>query len=341
VRPENPPPPRYAFAYRRPPLSGNAINGLGEGDPRRARPVFHAHAGEPLAWEALDAFFSLINPWPVVRHMVANTWQLRHAEGRASRRRREVSSPDEMAAEVKVLARALGASLCGVTEVTEEDLFAGRTVALPRAICVGLPMDRAEMEHAPAPRAAAEVMRTYRSLGRTAVRLARRIRAMGWQARAYGNPNSTDILMIPLAVRAGLGQLGKHGSLIAQEHGSNLRLAAVLTDLPLALDRPVDIGVDDLCAVCRRCVEDCPPAAIFDEKQLVRGQRKWYVDFDKCVPYFVKTYGCAICIEVCPWSAPGRGPALSEKLLSDRAQRIEATAKVATEAQSHRDFESL
>jgi epoxyqueuosine reductase len=318
MRPLDPPPPRYAFGYRRPPPSGNAINGLGEAAARRARPVFHSGTGEPLAWEALDGFFSMINPWPVVRHVVMNTWQLRHAEGPVGRRRRALPEPAALSVEVKALARELGAARSGVAEVTDDALFEGRNPGLPYAVCLALPMDRAEMAHAPQPRAAAEVMRTYRALGRVAVRLARRIRAMGFAARAYGNPNSTDILMIPLAVRAGLGELGKHGSLISREHGSNFRLAAVLTDLPLQPDRPVDIGVDDLCAVCRRCVEDCPPAAILDEKQLVRGVRKWYVDFDKCIPYFVKTYGCAICIEVCPWSEPGRGPALSEKLLSAR-----------------------
>ena len=85
-------------------------------------------------------------------------------------------------------------------------------------------------------------------------------------------------------------------------------------------DEPVDIGVDDLCLSCQRCVIDCPPDAIFDQKQMVRGERKWYVDFDKCIPYFVKTSGCAICIEVCPWSEPGRGPWLSEKLLARRSK---------------------
>ena len=29
-------------------------------------------------------------------------------------------------------------------------------------------------------------------------------------------------------------------------------------------------------------------------------QKKWYVDFDKCIPYFAETSGCAICIAVCP-----------------------------------------
>jgi NAD-dependent dihydropyrimidine dehydrogenase PreA subunit len=325
MRPKAPPPPTYAFGYLGPPESGNAINGLGDATRARARKVFHSSGGEPLAWKALDDFFSVVNPWRVVRHVIFNAWQLRRSDGPVPPRRRKVEDPAAMTAEVKTLARRLGASLVGVALVTEEDLFVGREPGLRHAICLGLPMDRKEMAFAPQARAAAEVMRTYRAAGKVAVRLAEEIRAMGGRARAYGNPNSTDILMIPLAVRAGLGELGKHGSMISVEHGSNFRLAAVLTDLPLAPDRPVDIGVDDVCAFCRRCVDDCPPRAIFEEKQLVRGQRKWYVDFDKCIPYFVKTHGCAICIEVCPWSEPGRGPGLSARVLEIRRARRAAS----------------
>jgi epoxyqueuosine reductase QueG len=62
--------------------------------------------------------------------------------------------------------------------------------------------------------------------------------------------------------------------------------------------------------VCRNA---CPPDAIGDVKQLVRGVEKWYVDFDKCIPYFDETYGCGICIAVCPWSTPGRAPKLAER----------------------------
>ena len=327
MKPHEPPPPTYAFGYLSPPESGNAINGLGEPEKRRARQVFHSSTGEALAWKALDDFFSIVNPWRVVRHVIVNTWQLRRSDGPVREGRREVEDPAAMAAEVKALARKLGVSLVGVAEVTAEDLYEGREPGLKQAICLGLPMDRTEMEYAPQPRAAAEVMRAYRAVAKVAVRLAEEIRAMGWPARAYGNPNSTDILMIPLAVRAGLGELAKHGSMISVEHGSNFRLAAVLTDLPLALDRPVDRGVDDVCAVCRRCVDDCPPRAIFEEPQLVRGESKWYVDFDKCIPYFVKTCGCAICIEVCPWSEPGRGPALSARVLEVRRARGAFTAQ--------------
>ena len=202
--------------------------------------------------------------------------------------------------------------------MTDLTVLEGSATSYAYAICIGVPMDQEEMRYVPHKRAGIAVMRAYVDGTKTVVRLAQHIRGLGWPARAYGL-NCNDILQLPLAVRAGLGELGKHGSLITTQYGSNLRLAAVLTDLPLALDRPVDIGVEDLCATCQRCRIDCPPDAIFDSKQTVRGIEKWYVDFDKCVPYFTKTYGCGICLEVCPWSEPGRGAWLSQTLLAKRA----------------------
>ena len=318
IRPENPPPPTYAFGYRHAPRSGNDINGLGETEPRRPQHVFHSAGGPPLDWQALDDFFGLISPWSVLRHVIGNAWQLRNKDGPVHPVQRKVRDAVAMAAEVKDLARSVGAELVGITRVTDDCLYEGKSVPYKTAICLGLSMDREQMAHVPQEPAAVEVMRSYREISRISVELSQAIRAMGWPARAYGNPNSTDLLHIPLAVKAGLGQLGKHGSMISQQFGSNVRLAAVLTDLPLACDEPIDIAVDDLCTSCRRCVVDCPPDAIFETKQWVRGDQRWYVNFDKCVPYFVKTNGCGICIEVCPWSVPGRGPSLTEKLLAKR-----------------------
>ena len=48
--------------------------------------------------------------------------------------------------------------------------------------------------------------------------------------------------MIPPAIAAGLGQLGKHGSIINRKLGANFRLALVLTDAPLVADRPDALG---------------------------------------------------------------------------------------------------
>ncbi len=76
-----------------------------------------------------------------------------------------------------------------------------------------------------------------------------------------------EYLHIPIAIAADLGELGKHGSLISKESGSNFRLTSVVTDLPMAVDQPVDIGVDDVCLRCRACTAACPPRGISDEKQ--------------------------------------------------------------------------
>jgi epoxyqueuosine reductase QueG len=94
----------------------------------------------------------------------------------------------------------------------------------------------------------------------------------------------------------------------------------VLTDVPLSPDSPIDFGADDFCTKCQACTNGCPPQAISAEKQLVRGERRWYVDFDRCLPFFNEHQGCAICLSVCPWNYPGVAPNLLQKLAARRSQ---------------------
>jgi epoxyqueuosine reductase len=317
------PPALVPLAFQRTPVSGNTINGVGEGEARLAVPVFHStgrgDGRRPLEWASLDRLFNQLASWRSVLQVLRTLWQRRHYAGPVAAHRTIAGPPDRAAQWVKTLSRSLGADLVGITTVERDICYEGYPVPPFRyAISLGRTMRRGRMSGVPDVASAEETMRAYRLGSRTAIRVARAIRRLGWPAQAYAD--GEDILQIPLALRAGLGQLGKHGSVISQEWGSNLRLAAVLTDLPLALDAPVDIGVDDLCRTCRRCVEDCPPDAIGNEKVLVRGETKWYVDFDRCVPYFAVTEGCGICIQVCPWSEPGQGARLSEMLLAKRAR---------------------
>ena len=315
------PPASYAFGYRKLPLSGNEINGLGQKERSRARPVFHStHRGggrRKLDWAAMDIFFNLIaKPGPFFQ-VLLTLWQRRNYAGPVAPLRVSLGNPEAAAAQVKRKALEFGAGIAGISELSDVALYDGYPEPAYRyAISLGTLMNRAEMECVPHDRAALEVMRTYGRASGAAISLAAYIRSLGWPAQAYAD--GEDILQIPMAINAGLGQLGKHGSLISREFGSNFRLSAVLTDMPLQCDVPADIGVDDLCLSCRRCTLDCPPGAILDDKQMVRGVTKWYVDFDKCIPYFTKTQGCGICIEVCPWSEPGRGLNLSAKLLAKR-----------------------
>jgi len=306
------------LAYRNPPLSGNVINGLGETEWRPASHVFHNDGDDVLPWDRLDDLFAYVNPWQVVVRIMGNIWNLRKASGPVAAQKRSVDDVEALTRQIKERARALGADLVGVAPVKPEYVYQGHEVPFANAISIGAVMDREKMKNVPDVASAAEVMRIYARIGRVTSELSEEIRAMGWPARAYGNPNSGDLLHIPIAIDCGFGQLGKHGSLISKEFGSNFRLGTVVTDLPLLPDRPVDIGVDDLCTRCSVCVRGCPVDAILDAKQPVRGVKKWYVDFDKCIYYFTETAGCGICIEVCPWSEENAGPWLSEKLLAKR-----------------------
>jgi len=247
-------------------------------------------------------------------------WAAFRPQGLIAPVRTDVIDQHEMSAKIKAKARELGAGIVGICRLANEHLMDGASKNYQYAISLGIPMDRDIMLKAPSLKAAKEVQRAYILCSRLTVDMARYIRSLGWPALGLPVNSSSEYLHIPIAISAGLGQLGKHGSLICKEYGSNFRLTTVLTDLPLDIDAPRDIGVDDVCLKCKACSNTCPPQAISDAKQLVRGVEKWYVDFDKCVPYFSDNYGCAICLEVCPWSKPGQGLKLSAKVLSLRQQ---------------------
>lgn len=151
-----------------------------------------------------------------------------------------------------------------------------------------------------------------------------RLRSEGWEAEPVMGPMTGALAMIPPALACGFGELGKHGSIIDRDMGASFRLSAVLTDAPFAPTPPQSHGIDDFCHNCRICEDACPPEALSSKKQTVRGVEKWYVDFDKCLPFFNQTQGCAICIAVCPWSRPGVGPNLAAKL-ARRAERLGGT----------------
>lgn len=243
---------------------------------------------------------------------------------------RREADPESRAREVKAFALANEADLVGIAAVRGEWIFQGHAVAEPWAIMLGVAMDQRELAKGP-PRtedvsSADEVSRQYNRAARAAKALANWIRSQGWPAEARVGPWAGDMLMIPAAIEAGLGELGKHGSVINDRFGASFRLSAVTTQMPLVADRPRDIGVDDFCTRCQVCSSLCPPGAIYTEKQLVRGTRKWYVDFDKCIPYFNDTLGCGICIAECPWSLPGVAPKLTLKMLARRSRRGQAHA---------------
>lgn len=60
------------------------------------------------------------------------------------------------------------------------------------------------------------------------------------------------------AINAGLGFQGRNGLLVHPEYGAAIRLASLLTDIPLRTDSPLALD----CGNCRACVVACPVNAI-------------------------------------------------------------------------------
>ncbi|MBQ8726046.1 MAG: epoxyqueuosine reductase [Clostridia bacterium] len=105
------------------------------------------------------------------------------------------------------------------------------------------------------------------------------------------------------ACLSGVGYIGKNALLYTKEFGSKVRLATVLTNMPLERQRDIIVGG---CGSCEICKKACPAGAISGLNFTVGMQREDFFDAEKCSSH-MKTYKdvgrgavCGICIKVCP-----------------------------------------
>lgn len=309
---------------RAPEVSGNTINGEGEREPRRAEYVYWHDDPDQIPHGDLQRWFYEHNSGdPSIEKARAERAKIL-AEPLSDMAPQRVEGDAQVWTErLTRFRREIDCDLLGVTRLDKQWLFEGRQIDHQNVIMIGVAHDYDEMRHAPDLRAGAEVIRQYGRGIQAAKTLASWIRRQGYPAEPHGGPMAGPLLLIPPAIACGFGELGRHGSLINEQYGSSLRLAAVTTDLPLVADAPMTHGVDDFCARCQVCTDACPPDAIAPTKKWVRGELKWYVDFDRCLPFFNENFGCGICVAVCPWSLPGRGPIIAAKM-ARRAARARA-----------------
>jgi len=309
-----------------PSVTGNSINGLNEDKERRPTIIYWDEPDKLAHGELQNYYDSCARKKLPLRKETAQMTEKRGPD------KLNVVNPVQQAGtaiqftdEVKKFSQEIGVDVVGIARLKKNWVFENHEIKEQNLIVLGNVMNYEETKYAPPSqqcvRSADEVSRTYNKNARDVKTVANWVRDRGWPATAHTGPESESMLFMPAAVEAGLGQLGKHGSLINDEHGSLLRFAIVSTDMPLQMDTERDIGVDDFCMRCQVCVNNCPPDAIFESKQLVRGVEKWFVDFDKCIPYFNETTGCAICIATCPWSLPNTGKRISEKMLRRRLRK--------------------
>ncbi|MFH0838707.1 MAG: 4Fe-4S double cluster binding domain-containing protein [Candidatus Omnitrophota bacterium] len=106
-----------------------------------------------------------------------------------------------------------------------------------------------------------------------------------------------------VAVKAGLGWLGRNNLVVHPRHGSQLRFATILTDIVLPESEPLHRD----CGTCALCLSACPAGAIrktqeeFDHKSCYHALK----EFSK--KQGITQYICGICIKACNFSGAGNG----------------------------------
>jgi ferredoxin len=238
------------------------------------------------------------------------------ASGPAAQQPAPALSPGELAQLVKDTARFLGADDAGVAPLDPAHLYSrrgrpldqyGRDVDLAHesAVVMVFRMRHERIQAGPEMIATAETARVYQQAAAACFAMAEMLQRLGIPARAHVDSNYL-LLCPPLAVAAGLGELGRNGVLIHPVFGPELRLGVVSVAADLAADAPGCWGIADFCRDCAKCAELCPSAAIPSRgTRVLRGAEKWPLDPERCYHHW-RTLGtdCGICLRVCPFAKP-------------------------------------
>ncbi|MFW9825056.1 MAG: 4Fe-4S dicluster domain-containing protein [Candidatus Thorarchaeota archaeon] len=200
-------------------------------------------------------------------------------------------------------AKSQGVSTIGYTQLPSSYVFQNKGVLYSNAIILTFEMDAELIEQAPSVNTFAMIHETYNKLGQASNALANFLRDNGYSAHA-SHPLGGIVLYPPLAEAAGLGYRGLHGLIITPEHGPRVRLAAVFTSIEnLPFNGEFSHSwIGKFCQSCKKCVKTCPGKAMYDEPLKPNDDIITYVDQDKCFPYFLRDYGCTVCIKDCPFS---------------------------------------
>jgi reductive dehalogenase len=179
--------------------------------------------------------------------------------------------------------------------------------SMNRVVVLGFEEDYHAIANSPGSLGSAATGNGYSRMANTAFFLAEFIRALGYRALPAGNGVG---LSVPMAVDAGLGQQGRMGVLVTPKYGPRVRLAKVITDMPMSTDAPINFGVTEFCERCMLCAANCPSGTVTSGPRTWAGPSrsnnpgafKWYAELEYCYDY--NGFGCSTCKRVCPFNKP-------------------------------------
>ena len=224
---------------------------------------------------------------------------------------------------IKKVAKFFGADMVGICKLDRRWIYTKGYELVKRfeyeidipdeyeyVINIALAMDYEHYKYTPTFIAGAATGFGYSKMAFTAGLVSQFLNQLGYKSIPAGNDTA---MSIPYAIQAGLGELGRNGMLITPKYGPRVRLCKVFTNLPLVCDEPIEFGVAEFCAVCKKCADNCPVQAIPYGERTVEpvnksnagGSLKWYLNLEKCFKFWAKnTVDCGNCIRVCPFNKP-------------------------------------
>jgi epoxyqueuosine reductase len=122
--------------------------------------------------------------------------------------------------------------------------------------------------------------------------------------------DSSPLLERDLAVRAGLGWVGKNTCVLDRQGGSLFFIVEVLSSIA-APDVQAELKVpQDFCGTCTRCMDICPTQAIIEPRVLDarRCISYWTIESKGIAPKALREkfqawfFGCDLCQTACPWN---------------------------------------
>lgn len=223
---------------------------------------------------------------------------------------------------IKKVGLMFGAEMVRIARVDQRWVYQDVSIPHPYVIVVVVSHIRSFINSAPSHFAYFSAGDTYSRLKFITTQLTDFIRGLGYDASCGQNFRDSgahvmEMLMVPTAIDAGVGEFSRTGHVLSPEFGNNMRFKPVTTDLPLEPDKPVSFGGHEFCVACENCAAFCPARAVpfgppTDVPPTVHnnpGYRKWYVDHERCLIFWgvnkKKWTSCAgRCIAACPWNKP-------------------------------------
>lgn len=225
--------------------------------------------------------------------------------------------PVAMARHIKETAYFLRADMVGICElppyaVYSHEALTGKPIDLPHKYAIAILIDQ-DWRTSAAFNGSDWISNSmsflsYSNSAFIACTLADYIRRLGYPARAH-HARNYQVAVPPILLWAGLGEMSRIGDIVINPFlGPRFKAAVVTTDFPLAIDKPIDFGLQDFCDKCKKCARECPSGALGEGPKVIHnGYEKWPTDVRRCTSMRVgnqRGSSCGTCIKVCPWNKP-------------------------------------